>query len=113
MGSKKFFLDYLTIADFIAYNTFRIFKLFFPAEFTKQEDWMQPYLGRFEEIPKIKEYMKSDRYIGYAPMGEPMKFGYWAGAGKVICFLLKNISIVILNISNFFIQKKKKNYYKF
>ena len=69
LGSKDFLLGYLTIADFIGYNVLCGIKSNFEEDvYAKFKDTFDPYMKRFEELPKIKEYIKSDRYLAWKKM---------------------------------------------
>ena len=63
LGNKEFLLSYLTIADFIAYNVLCGLKVNFEELYVQSKDIFDLYMKRFEELPRIKEYIVSDRFI--------------------------------------------------
>jgi len=61
---------------------------------TEFEQNLCPYFKRFEALPKVGEYIKSERYIKYAPT-ECLTFGYWKypGKGHPIRLLLEHLKV--------------------
>jgi glutathione S-transferase len=61
LGSRKFFAsDEVTIADFRIYELMKVLTIFSPESFAEFPN-LQEFVFRFEELPNIKEYMKSSR----------------------------------------------------
>lgn len=56
-------MGYLTIVDFLFYNFLCALKCFFEDFYKKFSEDFDPYMKRFESLPRIKEYMASDRYL--------------------------------------------------
>ena len=67
--------DKLSYVDFLAYEFLTVNKVFDSASFDEFPK-VNSFLKRFEEIPKIKEYFKSDKYIKW-PIHAP--FAQWGG----------------------------------
>ncbi len=63
LGSKKFFVsDEITFVDFHMYEVLDVLKTFSPKSIEEFPNLVS-FLKRFEEIPQIKAYMESERYI--------------------------------------------------
>ena len=70
LGDKKFFGgDEPKFPDFHLYEIISVHTLLFP-EFKTKFAKAAAYLKRFEELPKIKAYMESDKFIK-APINGP------------------------------------------
>ena len=67
-GKKWFAGDDLTICDFPMWNVLEIFTLFEP---TYLDDFplLKDFLKRFESLPAIESYMKSDEFIHWPVFG--------------------------------------------
>ncbi|KAL7057353.1 hypothetical protein AAHC03_019097 [Spirometra sp. Aus1] len=75
LGSKTWIMgDNITYADFILYEGLCVARFFEPSCFNRHANLKQ-YVERFEALPRIKEYMASDRFISWplngweAPVG--------------------------------------------
>ncbi|KAL4478035.1 hypothetical protein ABPG72_013474 [Tetrahymena utriculariae] len=74
LGDKQFLLGDLTITDFMFYEQLQYFKYIFPQSITPQ---LQQFIERIENIPKIKEFLNSDRI--YRKQFLPPTFATWSG----------------------------------
>ncbi|KAL4490201.1 hypothetical protein ABPG73_021245 [Tetrahymena malaccensis] len=62
LGSQTQFFKKLTLADIYAYTTLNYFKKTYPQEYKQFAFGFDPFLKRFEEIPRIQTYHQSQRY---------------------------------------------------
>ncbi|BHF70898.1 Glutathione S-transferase, mu [Sparganum proliferum] len=75
LGEKKWLMgDNITYADFFLYENLCVFHVFEPSCFDKYPNLKQ-YIERFEALPKIKEYMASERFISWPLNGWSASFG--------------------------------------
>nr|VZI54812.1 unnamed protein product [Spirometra erinaceieuropaei] len=66
--------DNITYVDFLLYENLCVFHVFEPSCFDKHPNLKQ-YIERFEALPKIKEYMASERFISWPLNGWSASFG--------------------------------------
>ncbi|KAL4456475.1 hypothetical protein ABPG74_000582 [Tetrahymena malaccensis] len=62
LGSQTSFFNKLTLADIYAYTTLNYFKKTYPQEYQEFAFDFDPFLKRFEQIPRIQTYHQSQRY---------------------------------------------------
>jgi len=63
LGKKNFLMgDEVCLADFVCYEIFDQCKLMSPKSFESHAN-LQAYLKRFEALPAIAAFMKSDKYF--------------------------------------------------
>ncbi|BHF70892.1 Glutathione S-transferase Mu 3 [Sparganum proliferum] len=75
LGSKKWLVgDNITYADFVLYENLCAFRFFEPSGFEKYLN-LREYIERFEALPKIKQYMNSERFIYWPLNGWMASFG--------------------------------------
>ncbi|VDK40393.1 unnamed protein product [Dibothriocephalus latus] len=75
LGSNKWLVgDNITYADFFLYEFLCISQLFEPSCFKKHPNLKQ-YTERFKALPKIKEYMATERFISWPLNGWSASFG--------------------------------------
>lgn len=75
LGDKPYFAgDSLTYVDFLAYEYLDQQKLFAPEVVSKFDNLVQ-FLARFESIPTIAKYLKSDEYIKWPLNNDSAQFG--------------------------------------
>ncbi|CAG2174865.1 unnamed protein product [Oppiella nova] len=65
----------LTYVDFLGYEVLDWFRLFSPETIKKYNNLVQ-YLDRFENLPQIKAYMKSNEFISWPLFGPVVQWGY-------------------------------------
>jgi len=61
-NKKKWFADKLSVADFVLYELFDVLKLMEPKCLDNSQNIIS-FLKRFESLPRIASYLKSDRCI--------------------------------------------------
>ena len=62
LGDRKFFAsDDVTLVDFRSYELMKVLTIFSSESFQDFPNLVE-YVKRFEELPKIKAYMHSDRF---------------------------------------------------
>nr|VZI25974.1 unnamed protein product [Spirometra erinaceieuropaei] len=75
LGSKKWLIgDNITYADFVLYENLCVFHVFEPSCFDKYPN-LREYIERFEALPKIKQYMNSEKFISWPLNGWTASFG--------------------------------------
>ncbi|XP_023227433.1 glutathione S-transferase Mu 1-like [Centruroides sculpturatus] len=75
LGKNKWFAgNNLSHADFIIYEMLAQHKLFAP-DCLKEFSNLEEFVTRFEDLPTIKKYMKSDRFLKWPLNGDMAKFG--------------------------------------
>ncbi|EAR83562.1 glutathione S-transferase, amine-terminal domain protein (macronuclear) [Tetrahymena thermophila SB210] len=62
LGTQTSFFKKLTLADIYAYTALAYFKKTYSKEYQQFSSDFDPFLKRFEEIPRIKNYHQSQRY---------------------------------------------------
>ncbi|XP_076313464.1 glutathione S-transferase Mu 1-like [Tachypleus tridentatus] len=75
LGKNKWFAgDKLSYVDFVIYDMLDQHKIFAP-DCYKDFPNLKEFLDRFEGLPTIQSYMKSDKYIKWPLNGDMAKFG--------------------------------------
>ena len=63
LGDRKFFAsDEVTLVDFRCYELFKVLTIFSLESFEEFPN-LVAFVKRFEDLPKIKAYMESDRCV--------------------------------------------------
>jgi len=62
LGDKEWFCDELTIADFVLYEILDQIRIMEPS-LIAEKDNITAFLRRFESLPAIASYMKTDKFI--------------------------------------------------
>ncbi|VDN19983.1 unnamed protein product [Dibothriocephalus latus] len=73
-GRIAYSSNYITYIDFLLYENLCVFQMFEPSTFKKHRNLKQ-YIERFEALPKIKEYMATERFISWPLNGWSASFG--------------------------------------
>jgi len=60
LGSKKFFVEHLSVFDFNFYHMIKIIAGIDPTVFDKHAN-LKTFVGHFEAIPELQTYLKSER----------------------------------------------------
>lgn len=68
--------DRLTYVDFLLYEALD-WHYFFKSEAFQEFHIVVEYMRRFEELPNLKEYFDSDKYIKWPLMGPQAKWGHY------------------------------------
>ncbi|XP_054163616.1 glutathione S-transferase 2-like [Oppia nitens] len=75
LGERPYFAgEHLTYVDFLVYEYLDQQKLFSPQIVSQYNNLVQ-YLARFESLPKIDKYLKSDRYLKWPLNGDSAYYG--------------------------------------
>jgi len=75
LGTQSFFLgDDITIVDFYFYDLLDVVRIFSSASLIPFDN-LNLFLDRFEQLPAIKSYIHSDRYIHYPLNNKQATFG--------------------------------------
>ncbi|KAG8189007.1 hypothetical protein JTE90_019017 [Oedothorax gibbosus] len=75
LGERKYFAcqDKITYVDFIAYEALDVHRLLSP-ECLDAYDNLKSFMDRFEALPTIAKYMKSDKFLKYPVNGDMAVF---------------------------------------
>jgi glutathione S-transferase len=75
LGERKYFAcqDKITHVDFIAYEALDVHRLLSP-ECLDAYDNLKSFMERFEALPTIAKYMKSDKFLKYPVNGDMARF---------------------------------------
>ncbi|KAL4508064.1 hypothetical protein ABPG72_021437 [Tetrahymena utriculariae] len=65
-GNNTFLLPYLTIADFKLVEVLLYYKCLDEALFNTHLSGFEPYIQSFYSLPRISEYVKTDKYRSYS-----------------------------------------------
>lgn len=75
LGKNKWFAgNNITYVDFLLYEMLAQHKLFAP-DCLKNFSNLDEFVKRFEDLPTIKKYMKSDKFLKWPLNGDMAKFG--------------------------------------